>query len=79
MLQVLIEAVALSIAGGALGLGLGAAGSYGAAAALDFPMRVTAGYVVLAVMVSTVVGVASGWYPARRAAKLDPVTALRAE
>jgi putative ABC transport system permease protein len=79
MLQVLIEAVALSIAGGVLGLGLGAAGSYGAAAALDFPMRVTPGYVVLAVLVSTIVGVASGWYPARRAARLDPVTALRAE
>ena len=37
------------------------------------------GYVVLAIGVSTIVGVASGWYPASRAAKLDPVAALRAE
>jgi putative ABC transport system permease protein len=79
MLQVLIEAVTLSIAGGIFGLGIGAAGSYGIGAILGLSLRVTPSYVALAVGVSTIVGIASGWYPARRAAHLDPVTALRAE
>jgi putative ABC transport system permease protein len=42
-------------------------------------MRITAFYVLLAVFVSSAVGIVSGWYPASRASKLDPVAALRAE
>ena len=42
-------------------------------------LDVTAGYVVLSIFVSSAVGIISGWYPARRAARLDPVAALRAE
>ena len=42
-------------------------------------LRVSAGYVVLSIAVSSAVGIVSGWYPARRAAGLDPVVALRAE
>jgi putative ABC transport system permease protein len=45
----------------------------------ELTLHITAGYVILAIGVSSVVGVASGWYPASRAAKLDPVAALRAE
>jgi len=47
--------------------------------ALDVPLVITPVYVVLAVGVSSAVGIVSGWYPASRAAKLDPVAALRAE
>jgi putative ABC transport system permease protein len=79
MLQVLIEAVALSVAGGVLGLALAALVTGMASRILGVPLVITPGYVVLAIGVSSAVGVLSGWYPAKRAAKLDPVVALRAE
>ena len=79
MMQILIESVALSVAGGVIGLGLGALVTAGLAHWLEVPLRVSMGYVVLALGVSSTVGIVSGWYPALRAAKLDPVVALRAE
>jgi putative ABC transport system permease protein len=79
MMQILIEAVVLASLGGALGAGLGALVTLLLSRLFDISMHITAGYVALALSVSGIVGVVSGWYPASRAARLDPVVALRAE
>jgi putative ABC transport system permease protein len=79
MMQILIEAVALSIVGGALGVALGAAVTEVLGRIFELKLSITVAYVSLALVVSSVVGIVSGWYPAARAAKLDPVVALRAE
>jgi putative ABC transport system permease protein len=79
MMQVLIEAVVLAAMGGALGVAVGSLATMLLSRIFELTLHITAGYVILAIGVSSVVGVASGWYPASRAAKLDPVAALRAE
>jgi putative ABC transport system permease protein len=79
MLQILIEAVMLAVVGGAMGVGLGALVTLVLGRVFELNLHITPGYVALAIGVSSIVGIASGWYPASRAAKLDPVVALRAE
>ncbi|HEY2015610.1 MAG TPA: ABC transporter permease [Bryobacteraceae bacterium] len=79
MMQILIEAVVLSSMGGALGIALGAVVTMILGRIFELSLHITLGYVVLSLAVSGIVGVVSGWYPASRAAKLDPVVALRAE
>ena len=79
MMQILIESVIMASAGGALGVAIGAALTTVLTAALGVTLRVPPFYVVLSVCVSGIVGVASGWYPASKASKLDPIVALRAE
>ena len=79
MTQILIEAVVLATVGGAMGVAAGALVTTVLGKVFDLSLHITAGYVALSLVVSGVTGVVSGWYPASRAAKLDPVVALRAE
>ena len=79
LLQFLIEAVVLSALGGMVGIALGLAGAAAGAAALKLPFLFQPGIVVLAVLFSATIGVAFGYFPARRAARLDPIEALRHE
>ena len=79
MRQFLIEAVALSLAGGLVGVVCGVIASFAIARTLKWATVVSPGAVLLAFGVSAAVGVFFGWYPARRAAALDPIAALRHE
>ena len=79
LLQILIEAVTLASVGGAIGVAAGAVVALLLGQIFSLKLHITLGYVVLSIGVSTIVGIASGWYPASRASRLDPVVALRAE
>jgi putative ABC transport system permease protein len=78
-LQFLIESVLMTASGGALGVVLGVAASFGISAIAGWPTHVSIVSIVLAVVVSVFVGLAFGVYPATRAARLQPVDALRYE
>ena len=79
LLQFLMEAVILSIFGGLLGLTIGGAIGFGIVKALKLPFIISVNAVLYAFLFSLVVGIVFGVYPARKAAKLDPIDALRYE
>jgi putative ABC transport system permease protein len=79
LLQFLIEAVVLCILGGVLGIGLGAGGATVMSKTAGWSTQISTTAIILAFAFSAFVGVAFGVWPARRAAVLDPITALRYE
>ncbi len=77
--QFLVEAAALSILGGLVGIGLGLGGSWLASDVLHLPFALVPSIIVIAFGFSALVGIAFGWWPARKAARLNPIEALRHE
>jgi putative ABC transport system permease protein len=77
--QFLIEAMVLSLAGGAIGVLVGFGASYAVSRVMQWTTVVTADSVALAFGVAAAIGVFFGFYPARKAAALDPIEALRYE
>jgi putative ABC transport system permease protein len=79
LMQFLIESALLATMGGVLGLGLAYILCLIIEGTVGFPMRITLGYVLLAILTSGGVGMISGIYPAYRASKLSPIVALARE
>jgi putative ABC transport system permease protein len=79
LLQFLVEAVVLSLFGGSIGIGLGFALSQGVTFWMQWPTAVSANAVAVAFGFAAITGVFFGFYPARKAAALDPIDALRFE
>jgi putative ABC transport system permease protein len=79
LLQFLLEAMALSIVGGAIGLGLGLLVPNLVSRFAGLPTQVSSGSVLLAFGFAAAIGIFFGFYPARKASRLDPIEALRYE
>jgi putative ABC transport system permease protein len=75
--QFLVEAVVLSVTGGVLGIALGLALAFAGSRVMTIPFTPDAMVVLMAFAFSALVGVVFGYFPARRAAQLDPIAALR--
>ncbi len=77
--QFLVEAVVMTLIGGLIGIILGISGAYAVSLVAGIPFVVSIPAIIIAVGVSTLVGIVFGLYPARRAAQLSPIDALRYE
>jgi len=77
--QFLIEAVMLSVTGGLIGVLLGVGASYAVNALAKWPISIQPWSVIMSFAVCTFTGVFFGWYPAKKAAQLDPIEAIRYE
>ena len=79
LMQFLVEAVMLSSLGGTIGIALAIGASLLLSRLMDFPFVLNGGIVLIAFLFSAAVGVIFGYFPARKAARLDPIDALRHE
>jgi putative ABC transport system permease protein len=79
LMQFLIESILLSIIGGVIGIFVGVGASQLIGTLMKWPVVVLPASVVLSFLVCTIIGVFFGWYPARKAASLNPIDALRYE
>lgn len=77
--QFLIEAILLSVTGGLIGIILGISASYAVKALANWPIYIQPWSIVMSFAVCTLTGVFFGWYPAKKAAQLDPIEAIRYE
>ena len=79
LLQFLIEAMMISLIGGLIGVGVGMLASEIIANVMKWPVTISLQSIVLSFLFSTAIGIFFGWYPARKAAGLNPIDALRYE
>jgi len=79
MTQFLIEAIMISIVGGVIGVAIGVGSSFIIKNMLHWPVVITSSSILLSFAVCTFTGVFFGWYPAKKAANLDPIDAIRYE
>ena len=77
--QFLIESILISITGGLIGVLIGVGASYAVKTFVHWPISIEAWTVILSFVVCTITGVFFGWYPAKKAANLDPIDAIRYE
>ena len=77
--QFLIEAVMISITGGLIGVLLGVGAAYGVKFFAGWPIAIQPMSVILSFAVCSITGIFFGWYPAKKAANLDPIEAIRYE
>lgn len=79
LMQFLIEAIMISVTGGIIGVSLGLGTTLFIEKVLHWPTAVTSYSIVISFLVCAITGIFFGWYPAKKAASLDPITALRYE
>ncbi|MCB1679832.1 MAG: FtsX-like permease family protein [Halioglobus sp.] len=78
-MQFLVESIALSTLGGIIGVLLGMGGTWLAISRLEMPFALSPGVILLGFSFAVAIGVLFGYFPARKAARLNPIDALRHE